>query len=128
MVRVFVVLRSSGLYHSVSESTTLSCTLLTLDSRKRYRNRSQSPIVNSSVSVAPGVSILRPLKGLEPNLYENLESTFTQEYPNYEIIHSVADECDQALAVVRELMDKYPDVNAQVVVGESLSFHRYHQS
>ena len=94
-------------------------------SRRRYR---RSSLAASHVSAAPGVSILRPLKGLDTNLYENLESTFTQEYPNYEIILSVADECDQALVVVRELMSKYPNVNARVVVGKSLSSHRYHQS
>lgn len=66
----------------------------------------------------PGVSILRPLKGLDTNLYENLESTFTQEYPNFEILLSVAEENDQALAVVRDLIAKYPNVNAHIVIGK----------
>ncbi|KAJ7225685.1 hypothetical protein GGX14DRAFT_421704, partial [Mycena pura] len=61
-------------------------------SRKRYRLRPRSPLANVPPSTAPGVSILRPLKGLDTNLYENLESTFTQEYPNFEILLSVADE------------------------------------
>ena len=66
----------------------------------------------------PGVTILRPLKGLETNLYENLESTFTQEYPNYEIFFCVDDEDDQALRVVRDLMAKYPHVNARTSMGK----------
>ena len=65
----------------------------------------------------PGVSILRPLKGLDTNLYENLESTFTQEYPNYEIFLSVDHEDDQALPIVRDLIAKYPDVKAHIVIG-----------
>lgn len=65
----------------------------------------------------PGVSILRPLKGLDTNLYENLESTFTQEYPNFEILLSVAEDDDQALPVVRELLSKYPNVNAKLIIG-----------
>jgi ceramide glucosyltransferase len=64
------------------------------------------------------VSILRPLKGLDTNLYENLESTFVQDYPNYELILSVADAHDQALTVVRELMAKYPQTNARVIIGK----------
>ena len=60
---------------------------------------------------------MRPLKGLDPNLYENLESTFLQEYPNYEIFLAVESEHDQALPVVRELMAKYPNVDAHVVIG-----------
>jgi ceramide glucosyltransferase len=63
------------------------------------------------------VSILRPLKGLDTNLYENLESTFTQEYPNYEILLSVADARDQSLPVVRELIAKYPLTRARIIIG-----------
>ena len=86
-------------------------------SRKRYRLRPRSPLATASRSSAPGVSILRPLKGLDTNLYENLESTFTQEYPNFEILFSVADEDDQALSVVRDLVAKYPHVQARIIIG-----------
>jgi ceramide glucosyltransferase len=66
------------------------------------------------------VSILRPLKGLDTNLYENLESTFTQEYPNYEILLSVTDAHDQALPIVRELIAKYPRTRARIIIGERM--------
>lgn len=52
-------------------------------------------------------------------MYENLESTFRQEYPNYEIFFAVADEHDQALGVVRDLIAKYSQINAHVVIGTS---------
>lgn len=71
----------------------------------------------------PGVTILRPLKGLETNLYENLESTFTQEYPTYEIFFCVDDEDDQALPVVRDLMAKYSHVSAHIAIGMSYNAH-----
>ena len=61
--------------------------------------------------------MLRPLKGLENNLYENLESTFRQEYHNYEIFFCVADPDDQALPVVRALIAKYPNIKATIVIG-----------
>lgn len=68
----------------------------------------------------PGVSILRPLRGLDCNLYENLESTFLQKYPadKFEIICSVAEEDDQAIPVVKGLMEQYPDVDATLIVGK----------
>ncbi|EFI28669.1 glucosylceramide synthase [Coprinopsis cinerea okayama7 len=86
---------------------------------RRYRNR---PIYvdYTPAREAPGVSILRPLKGLDPNLYTNLESTFRQNYPNFEILFSVADAKDQAIPVVQELLQLYPDVKAQIVVGEEV--------
>lgn len=88
--------------------------------RRRYRLRPRSPLASAQPSTVPGVSVLRPLKGLDTNLYENLESTFTQEYPNYEVLFSVADENDQALSVVRELIAKYPHVKADIIIGEML--------
>ena len=67
-----------------------------------------------------GVSILRPLSGLDTNLYENLESTFVQRYPadKSEVICSVADENDEAIPIVNILMEKYPEVNARLIVGK----------
>jgi ceramide glucosyltransferase len=97
-------------------------------SRKRYRLRPRSPLSSLNREAVPGVSILRPLKGLDTNLYENLESTFIQEYPNFEIILSVADENDQALPIIKELMQKYPDVDAKVIVGEDFPMSRKQNS
>lgn len=88
--------------------------------RQRYRNRPNHQLATTLLSSVPGVSILRPLKGLDTNLFENLESSFKQEYPNFEILLSVADEHDKALPVVRELLAKYPNVNARVIIGTSL--------
>ncbi|KAI9434838.1 glycosyl transferase family 21-domain-containing protein [Lactarius indigo] len=93
--------------------------------RKRYRNRPNrqpAPATPSSplLSPVPGVSILRPLKGLDTNLLENLESSFRQEYPNFELLLSVADEDDKALPVVYELLARYPNVNARVIIGTLL--------
>ncbi|TFK30810.1 glucosylceramide synthase [Coprinopsis marcescibilis] len=86
---------------------------------RRYRNR---PIfVNFTPAFeAPGVSVLRPLKGLDPDLYTNLESTLRLDYPNFEIIFSVSDEKDQALPIVTELLQLYPNVKAQIVVGQEV--------
>ncbi|KTW29804.1 hypothetical protein T552_01009 [Pneumocystis carinii B80] len=66
----------------------------------------------------PGVSILRPLKGLDPRLYECLESTFVQKYPKFEIILSVADETDPAVLVAKEVIKKYSKVDARIIIGD----------
>jgi ceramide glucosyltransferase len=90
-------------------------------SRQRYRPQRQSFSWRPLLQV-PGVSILRPLKGLDANLYENLESTFKQDYPNFEILFSVADEQDDALPIVRELITRYPNVNAEIIIGNKNGF------
>lgn len=52
-------------------------------------------------------------------MFENLESTCLQQYPKFEILFCIAEETDQALTVVEELIQKYPQVDAKVIVGKS---------
>ncbi|KLO20767.1 hypothetical protein SCHPADRAFT_992079 [Schizopora paradoxa] len=103
-------------YAAVWSISVLGC----VTGRKRYRLRPRSPLSSAEPSRVPGVSIIRPLKGLDTNLFENLESTFTQDYPNFEVLLCVADAEDQALSVVRSLIEKYPHVDARAVVGEEV--------
>ncbi|KAF9353914.1 hypothetical protein BGX26_008336 [Mortierella sp. AD094] len=66
----------------------------------------------------PGVSIIRPLRGIDCNMYENLAPSFRQDYPLFEIIFSVAQPNDPAIAVVKDLIKKYPKVDARIIIGE----------
>ncbi|KAF9904622.1 hypothetical protein EC991_002552 [Linnemannia zychae] len=68
--------------------------------------------------VAPGVSIIRPLRGVDCNMQENLASSFCQDYPRFEIIFSVAHSSDPAVDVVLDLMKKHPKVDARLIIGE----------
>lgn len=67
-----------------------------------------------------GVSILRPLAGLDHNLASNLASAFEQNYPNdlFEIILSVRDENDQALPIAKRICARYPDVRSRIIIGD----------
>ena len=63
-----------------------------------------------------GVSVLKPLKGLEASLYENLATFCEQDYPTFQIVFGVADADDPAVGVVRRLQAAYPDVHIDLVV------------
>ncbi|XP_047505853.1 ceramide glucosyltransferase [Pieris napi] len=65
----------------------------------------------------PGVSILKPLTGVDPNLFSNLETFFTLDYPTYEILFCVENEQDPALMLVNSLIHKYPRVDARYFIG-----------
>ncbi|MFZ3136624.1 MAG: glycosyltransferase [Thermodesulfovibrionales bacterium] len=64
----------------------------------------------------PPISILKPLKGLVGNLFENLESFCIQDYPHYEIIFSLQDHNDPAYKVAMKIKEKYPDRDITVLV------------
>lgn len=88
--------------------------------RKRYRIRPRSPLASLPPDQVPGVSIIRPLKGLDANLFENIESSFKQDYPKFEVLLAVAKENDQAVPVVKELLEKYPQIDATLIIGEEV--------
>jgi len=64
----------------------------------------------------PHVTVLKPLHGDEPGLAENLRSFCAQNYPSYDVIFSVRDAHDAALAIARAVAAEFPD-RTQVVVG-----------
>ncbi|XP_053659376.1 ceramide glucosyltransferase [Anopheles marshallii] len=67
----------------------------------------------------PSVSILKPLMGVDPNLQSNLETFFLMDYPVYELLFCVESQDDPAIEVVNRLRDKYPSIEAELLVGGS---------
>ncbi len=64
----------------------------------------------------PGISVLKPLKGLDDNLFDNLESICVQDYPEYEIIFSLQDHNDPAYKIARKIKDKYTEKDITIIV------------
>src|SRR5689334_24436363 len=66
----------------------------------------------------PPVSILKPLKGTDPDIYESFRSHCVQDYPaDYEIIFGVSDLDDPAVASVRQLQQEFPSRKIELVVS-----------
>ncbi len=79
---------------------------------RRFRNRPARPVQSR-----PPVTILKPLHGGEPELYENLRSFCKQSYPRYQVVFGSRDPYDPALAVARRLVREFPEVDLCVVAG-----------
>lgn len=79
--------------------------------------RSSPPHLDAPFNLYP-ISILKPLKGADEGLRENLRSFFTLDYPDYELIFSVAHSTDPAVQIVNELISKYPNVRATFIIGD----------
>jgi len=65
----------------------------------------------------PPVSILKPLKGADPDIYESFRSHCLQDYPEYEIIFGVSDPDDPAVASVQQLQREFPERSIRLVVS-----------
>ena len=78
----------------------------------RYK-RSGAPKLTSF----PPVTILRPLHGAEDNTEANLRSLFSQVYSEFEILLSVHEPSDPAVAIARRVMAAFPNVPARLVTA-----------
>lgn len=71
----------------------------------------------SRPSVLPAVTLLKPLCGAEPGLYQHLRGFCVQDYPVYQIIFGVRDSADPACAVVARLIEEFPALDIEMVVN-----------
>lgn len=65
----------------------------------------------------PPVSIFKPIRGLDPDMYEALVSHASQNYPEFEILFGVYDESDPSVPYIHQLQREFPDVAISLIVG-----------
>ncbi|MCC6214733.1 MAG: glycosyltransferase [Polyangiaceae bacterium] len=74
------------------------------------------PLEAPPVAGGVGVSIVRPLAGADPELERCLESSFTQDFPLFEVVLGVERGDDPAIAVAERVRARYPAVPSRIVV------------
>ena len=72
----------------------------------------------SPTTFSPPISILKPLKGLDDDLLDNLVSFCKQDYPDYEIIFCLEEANDPALKLAEKIQKMYPRKRISIVIKE----------
>jgi ceramide glucosyltransferase len=102
----------SGLL-SLATVAGIGYTLFSTAQLRKFKRKLRTP----HPAFTPPVTVLKPLHGAEPRLYENLRSFCTQEYPEFQIVFGAADADDPALEVARRLQHEFPSAGIEVVSG-----------
>jgi ceramide glucosyltransferase len=114
VLRLAVLVLATGplVYYLLS----LYCTI------EYFRNLRRLPPRDDSF--APPVSILKPVRGVDPGAYENFASYCRLDYPSYELIFAMADPHDPVIPVIQKLQRDFPNRSIRFVsdvprVGEN---------
>jgi len=70
----------------------------------------------AGMGYTPPVTVLKPVRSDDGQLYANLRSFCEQDYPAYEILVGVRNSDDPAVAVVERLVCEFPDLDLSCIV------------
>jgi ceramide glucosyltransferase len=103
---ILLILSGGGLFYIL-----LATLILVVGKIRSRRERIE-------IASFPPVTVLKPLKGIDDRLEDNLRSFFNLDYPQYELIFGVADADDPAIDIVRRLQGEYPYVDARLIIDD----------
>lgn len=111
-----MISQSAGYLFLILAASPFLYYLLVLFSTRRFFWRAEERLRANS-GFTPPVSNLKPLRGLDPEAYENLASFCRQDYPEYELIFCVGDESDASVPVLEKLKRDFPDRQIRILFG-----------
>src|SRR5438874_1145715 len=94
--------------------------LLVLYSSWLFFRRSKNG-TSRNLDFTPPVSNLKPVRGLDPEAYENFASFCRQDYPEHELLFCLGQPDDPVLPVLEKLIRDFPEQRIRILFGSGRS-------
>jgi ceramide glucosyltransferase len=107
------------LFLAVAAAPFIYYLLVLYSSRRFFRASKKRPSEN--LDFTPPISNLKPVRGLDPEAYENYASFCRQDYPDYELVFCVGDHDDPAVPILEKLMRDFPERRIRLLFGSGRS-------
>ena len=85
--------------------------------RHRLQRRLDAIMAGSAPKALPPVSILKPIRGVDDGLLENLRAIAQQDYPQFEVVIGVKDSDDAAHEVIAKWRAEFPALTIRTITG-----------
>lgn len=85
--------------------------------RLRTLRKSAAPAAKAS---SPPVTVLKPVAGIETELFENLCSFVDQQYPQFQVVFGVSHPSDPAIEVIERVIARFRGADLALTVGDGV--------
>ncbi|MBC7963309.1 MAG: bacteriohopanetetrol glucosamine biosynthesis glycosyltransferase HpnI [Steroidobacteraceae bacterium] len=101
----------------------LAYSLISLLCAVKYFKGLPGPV---KASLSPGVSILKPVKGMDAGSYDNFASFCRQHYAGaHQLVFAAASADDQVIPVIRQLMADFPEHDIALTINPAIHGPNY---
>jgi len=112
-----IILKATTVFLGVACIPFIYYLIVLYSSWRFFRRGAKRNTPHPNRSFTPPVSNVKPIRGMDPDVYENFASFCRQDYPDYELLFCVSDRDDPVLPVIEKLARDFPERQIRVLFG-----------